>query len=227
MEQQEVSTIKKAVVAIFALVFFMLFAVQVAAQTTIGGSGELFTSDKDEVTINLDFDHRQEVGDGWQYVFESDYYYASENGDVEFHDLYTQFKLNKDLSDKSYFLAVLQVDYDEIRDYDVRSVLGAGYGRKLYKSDKWKVSNELSLAYLEGDTTELIVRNSLWVAYMLSERVSITNKALYETSKETYIRIETELAYQVSEKFSVNISNQHTDSYKKETILTFGFELAL
>ena len=62
---------------------------------------------------------------------------------------------------------------------------------------------------------------------MLSERVSITNKALYETSKETYIRIETELAYQVSEKFSVNISNQHTDSYKKETILTFGFELAL
>lgn len=221
------STIKKVVITFVAIVILLLLTMPVTAQTTIGGSGELFTSDKDEVTINLDFDHRIEMESGWQYVFESDYYYASENGDVEFHDLYTQFKLNKDLSDKSYFLTVLQIDYDEIRDYDIRSVLGAGYGRKLYKSDKWKVSNEVSLAYLEGDTTELILRNSLWVAYMLSERISITNKALYETSKEAYIRIETELAYQVSDKFSVNVSNQHTDSYKKENILTFGFELEL
>ena len=221
------STIKKAVISIFVIVFLLLCTVQVAAQTTIGGSGEIFASGKDEVTVNLDFDHRTEIENGWQYVFESDYYYASENGDVEFHDLYTQFKLNKDLTDESYFLAVLQVDYDEIRDYDIRSVLGAGYGRKLYKSDKWKVSNEVSLAYLEGDTTELILRNSLWVAYMLSERISITNKALYETSKEAYIRVETELAYQVSDKFSINVSNQHTDSYKKENILTFGFELEL
>jgi len=221
------STVKKSVISIFVIVFLLLCTVQVAAQTTIGGSGEIFASGKDEVTVNLDFDHRTELENGWQYVFESDYYYASENGDVEFHDLYTQFKLNKDLTDESYFLTVLQVDYDEIRDYDIRSVLGAGYGRKLYKSDKWKVSNEVSLAYLEGDTTELILRNSLWVAYMMSERISITNKALYETSKEAYIRIETELAYQVSDKFSINVSNQHTDSYKKENILTFGFELEL
>lgn len=225
--RKTMSKIKKAVLFLLVAVALLLITMPVNASTTIGGGGEFFSGAEDELTLNLDLDHRKDIGDNWQYVFEGDLYYALEDGEAEENTLYTQFKLNKDLSEKSYFLSVLQVDYDEFRDYDIRTVFGAGYGRKLYRSDKWKISNEVSLAYLESDQTEVIIRNSLWIAYMLSDRISITNKALYESSKEMYVRIETELEYKVTDRFSLSIANEHTQDYETENILTFNFEVAL
>ena len=72
-----------------------------------------------------------------------------------------------------------------------------------------------------------VLRNSIWVSYILSDRISLTNKALYESSNETYIRIETELAYKINDKFSISINNEHTEDYEKEDILTFNFKLTL
>ena len=218
------SRIKKLTLAVvgvfFLLAFFMSQKVQ--AQTELSGGGEFFNGDE-EVTINLDIDHREEFN-GWQYVIEGDIYYALEDDDLDEQTVYSQFKLNKDLDDKSYVLGVVQVDYDYFRDYDIRTVLGFGYGRKLYRSDKWKISNEVTVAYLKSDSNETILRNSLWISYMLSDRINITNKALYETSKEKYIRIETELEYQVTDDFSLSLSNEHTEDYEVEDILTFNFK---
>jgi len=218
------SRIKKLTLAIvgvfFILAFFMSQKVQ--AQTELSGGGEFFNGDE-EITINLDIDHREEFN-GWQYVIEGDIYYALEDNDIDEQTVYSQFKLNKDLDDKSYVLGVIQVDYDYFRDYDIRTVLGFGYGRKLYRSDKWKISNEVTVAYLKSDSNETILRNSLWISYMLSDRINITNKALYETSEEKYIRIETELEYQVTDDFSLSISNEHTEDYEVEDILTFNFK---
>lgn len=218
------SRIKKLTLAVvgvfFLLAFFMSQKVQ--AQTELSGGGEFFNGDE-EVTINLDIDHREEFN-GWQYVIEGDIYYALEDDDVDEQTVYSQFKLNKDLDDKSYVLGVVQVDYDYFRDYDIRTVLGFGYGRKLYRSDKWKISNEVTVAYLKSDSNETILRNSLWISYMLSDRINITNKALYETSEEKYIRIETELEYQVTDDFSLSVSNEHTEDYEVEDILTFNFK---
>ncbi len=203
----------------------LLISVPANASTELSGSGEFFNVDE-EVTLNLDIDHRAEF-DGWQYVVEGDIYYAEEDSVQEEQSVYSQSKLNKDISEKTYLLGVLQVDYDKFRDYEYRTVLGVGYGRKLYKSDKWKISNESTIAYLEGDDTEVIFRNSVWVSYILSDRISLTNKALYESSNETYIRIETELAYKINDKFSISINNEHTEDYEKEDILTFNFKLTL
>ena len=38
----------------------------------------------------------------------------------------------------------------------MRTVLGAGYGYKILRTDNWKVSNEISLAYLKSDANEMI-----------------------------------------------------------------------
>lgn len=216
--------IKKLTLAIVGVFFILAFLMsqKAQAQTELSGGGEFFNVDE-EVTINLDIDHREEFN-GWQYVIEGDIYYALEDDDVDEQTVYSQFKLNKDLDDKSYVLGVVQVDYDYFRDYDIRTVLGFGYGRKLYRTDKWKISNEVTVAYLKSDSNETILRNSLWISYMLSDRINITNKALYETSEEKYIRIETELEYQVTDDFSLSISNEHTEDYEVEDILTFNFK---
>ena len=218
------SRIKKLTLAIVGVFFILAFFIsqKVQAQTELSGGGEFFNGDE-EITINLDIDHREEFN-GWQYVIEGDIYYALEEDDVDEQTVYSQFKLNKDLNDKSYVLGVVQVDYDYFRDYDIRTVLGFGYGRKLYRTDKWKISNEVTVAYLKSDSNETILRNSLWISYMLSDRINITNKALYETSEEKYIRIETELEYQVTDDFSLSISNEHTEDYEVEDILTFNFK---
>ena len=55
----------------------MLLATTANASTELSGSGEFFNVDE-EVTLNLDIDHRAEF-DGWQYVVEGDIYYAEEN----------------------------------------------------------------------------------------------------------------------------------------------------
>mgnify|MGYP003671528783 CR=1 FL=1 len=204
------SNIKKAVLIFVIIAIALLITVPANASTELSGSGEFFNVDE-EVTLNLDIDHRAEF-DGWQYVVEGDIYYAEEDSVQEEQSVYSQFKLNKDISEKTYLLGVLQVDYDKFRDYEYRTVLGVGYGRK---------------AYLEGDDTEVIFRNSVWVSYILSDRISLTNKALYESSNETYIRIETELAYKINDKFSISINNEHTEDYEKEDILTFNFKLTL
>lgn len=219
------SSIKKAVLIFVIVIIALLITVPANASTELSGSGEFFNVDE-EVTLNLDIDHKAEF-DGWQYVVEGDIYYAEENSIKEEQSVYSQFKLNKDINEKTYLLGVLQVDYDKFRDYEYRTVLGFGYGRKLYKSDKWKISNESTIAYLEGDDTEVIFRNSIWVSYILSDRISLTNKALYESSNETYIRIETELAYKINDKFSISINNEHTEDYEKEDILTFNFKIML
>jgi putative salt-induced outer membrane protein YdiY len=220
-----VSSIKKAVIYFILGTVLMLLATTANASTELSGSGEFFNVDE-EVTLNLDIDHRAEF-DGWQYVVEGDIYYAEENSTKEEQSVYSQFKLNKDISEKTYLLGVLQVDYDKFRDYEYRTVFFFGFVIKIYKSDRWKISNESTIAYLEGDDTEVILRNSIWVSYILSDRISLTNKALYESSNETYIRIETELAYKINDKFSISINNEHTEDYEKEDILTFNFKLTL
>ena len=62
---------------------------------------------------------------------------------------------------------------------------------------------------------------------MLTDNISITNKALYESSKDLYVRIETELKFRVNDRFSVSISNDHTEDYEVEDLLTFNFEITL
>ena len=66
----------KLTLAVLGVFFILAFSVlqKAQAQTEISGGGEFFNGDE-EITINLDIDHREEFN-GWQYVIEGDIYYV-------------------------------------------------------------------------------------------------------------------------------------------------------
>ena len=120
------------------MVSLMLVAMPANAanpETSISGGGDFFNIDED-IQINLDFDHKAELKNGWAYVIEADFYTSYVDSTKRQQSLYTNFKLNRDLSPKSYMLTVFQTDSDKFRDYDLRTVAGVGYGYKLFKNER-------------------------------------------------------------------------------------------
>ena len=109
----------------------------------------------------------------------------------------------------------------------MRTVLGAGYGYKLLRTEKWKASNELSFAYLKSDSNELIIRNSLWVTYLFTDKLRLTNKLLYESGKDMYLKNETSLMYKLTDKVSLGVSNTYTDSVESKNIFTLNVGVKL
>jgi len=129
----------------------------VFASTTANLGLTLVDSD---ATFNGKFKHNVEKGK-WQSNYEAAYVFKKSDGVEKTNDFYFQFKVNYALTDKSYVIGVAQLDYDKFRTaYDMRTVLGAGYGYKILRTDNWKVSNEISLAYLKSDTNEMIINDS-------------------------------------------------------------------
>jgi len=209
-----------------AIMVFMLWAQEANADTSISGGGDFFNVDED-VQINLDFDHRKDLENGWQYTIEADFYTSYADSDKRQQSLYTNWKLNKDINEKMYVLAVLQTDADKFRDYSLRTVAGLGYGYKLFKNDKWKISTESSLAYLKAMDTELILRTSVWIEWKPTANLTLTNKILHENSDEYYLRMEQELSYAITERFSIGLANEYTQDYEDESIFMFNFKVKL
>ena len=109
-----------------------------------------------DATFNGKFKHNVEKGK-WQSNYEAAYVFKKSDGVEKTNDFYFQFKENYALTDKSYVIGVAQLDYDKFRTaYDMRTVLGAGYGYKILRTDNWKVSNEVSLAYLTSKVSVIM-----------------------------------------------------------------------
>ncbi len=194
----------------------------VFASTTANLGLTLVDSD---ATFNGKFKHNVEKGK-WQSNYEAAYIYKKSDGIEKTNDFYFQFKENYELSDKSYVIGVAQLDYDKFRTaYDMRTVVGAGYGYKLLRTEKWKVSNEVSLAFLKSDNNEVIVRNSLWATYKFSPNFSLTNKLLYESGNDMYLRNSTDLMYKLTDKISIGVGNTYTDSITTKNIFTINLAI--
>lgn len=198
----------------------------VNAETIISGGGDFFNGDED-IQINIDLDHKAELKNGWQYVIEVDFYTSYVDSTKRQQSLYTNFKLNKELSPKSYMLTVFQTDADKFRDYDLRTVAGVGYGYRLFTNEKWKISTESSIAYLKAMDTEVILRTSIWVSFKPTENLTFTNKLLHENSDEYYLRVENELSYAINERFSIGLANEYTQDYEDESIFMFNFKVKI
>ena len=194
----------------------------VYASTTANLGLTLVDSDS---TFNGKFKHNVEHGK-WQSNYEAAYIYKKADGVEKTNDFYFQFKENYELTDKSYVIGVAQLDYDKFRTaYDMRTVVGAGYGYKLLRTEKWKASNEISLAFLKSDSNEVILRNSLWVSYKFSENFSLTNKILYESGNDMYLRNSTDLMYKLTDKVSIGVGNTYTDSIATKNIFTINLAI--
>ena len=168
------------------------------------------------------FDHSKEYGP-WQHALEGNYIYNEKNSVRSRNEGYFSFKENYALDEKGYAIGSVRYDYDEFRDDSRRTILGVGYGYKILRTDKMKVSNEFSVGKLNHRPGwEDVISNSLWVSYKVAKQVTFVNKFLVDWADEQYIRNKTELNYNFEEGFIVGVSNLYTKDPEIDNVTTFN-----
>ena len=195
--------------AIVAVMFLMFVANELKADTSakIGGT---FVNLDESIVFTGSIDNKWET-ELWQGTFEADYAYKAEDGDQTINKFNTNGKLIKSLNDKHYVIGVSSYDYDEFRTNNDRIVIGAGHGYKILRTEKQKASIENSIAYLMSNgNNEPILRSSLWYTYKLSTGLAFTNKMLWESGDDDYLRNETSFDYSLTENVTVGIKNVYT-----------------
>jgi len=195
--------------AIVAVMFLMFVASELKADTSakIGGT---FVNLDESIVFTGSIDNKWET-ELWQGTFEADYAYKAEDGDQTINKFNTNGKLIKSLNDKHYVIGVSSYDYDEFRTNNDRKVMGAGHGYKIIRTEKQKASIENSIAYLiSNGNNEPILRSSLWYTYKLSTGLAFTNKMLWESGDDDYLRNETSFDYSLTENVTVGIKNVYT-----------------
>ena len=198
---------KKYVLGFVAAIFLLLLSVNAYAINIGFGLEE----DDGDLELDLSIDWNKEVGQ-WQSNIEFDYVTEESDGKEEENLTYFNFKQNYQLNDKTYILGLVQIDNDKYRsNYETRSIIGAGFGYKVYRGERLKISNEYSVAYLESDSSEAIYRKSMWVSYKLADKFSATNKLLYESGNNSYTRNEFEINYDLADNITVGVSWRHID----------------
>ncbi len=176
-------------------------------QAKIGGT---FVNLDESIVFTGSIDNKWET-ELWQGTFEADYAYKAEDGDQTINKFNTNGKLIKSLNDEHYVIGVTSYDYDEFRTNNDRIVMGAGHGYKILRTEKQKASIENSIAYLiSNGNNEPILRSSLWYTYKLSTGLAFTNKLLWESGDDDYLRNETSFDYSLTENVTVGIKNVYT-----------------
>jgi len=210
--------VKKIVVGIAVLVAVMLVSMSAASEGSAKFGATLINGDS--TTLNTSIDQLWEL-ETIEISLEVDYLYKEQDSIVKMDKFNTVNKINIDLTEKYYGFSVLSYDTDNLRPSGDRIVGGAGFGWRIFRNDQWRISNESSIAYLTTDAvSEAIYRNSLWIAYKLSDDLSITNKTLTETGTTDYLRNETAITYNLTELVTVGFSNTYTEDPIDNNVLS-------
>ena len=160
---------------------------------------------------------------------EFDYRYRDENNLKATNKGLIAFKQRYEFKPKHYTFGLLRYDYDEFRTINHRSQVNIGWGYKILRTEKFKMSNEFAVGYLNSkiDTSphsenEILFRNSLWFFYQVAPKLSFTNKFLYEGSDIPLVRNETTFDYLLTDKLKVGIKNTYTEDPRSDNILSFN-----
>ena len=150
-------------------------------KATIGG----LISSNDTANLTLGFDHTVENGP-WQSVIETDYFFSEQKNIVSRNRGFFSGKQNYSLDERNYVFVVGRYEFDKLRTPDEKVIAGAGYGYKLIRTSKVKLSNEVSLGTLKDRYDfEPVVRNSIWLTYNVDSKLTFTNKFLIEQGTDT------------------------------------------
>jgi putative salt-induced outer membrane protein YdiY len=188
------------------------------SKVTVGGT---IVKDTSSVATAA-FDHSKEYGP-WQHAIEGNYIYNEKNDVRTRNEGYFSFKENYALNESGYAIGSLRYDYDEFRDDSRRTILGVGYGYKILRTDKMKVSNEFSVGKMNHRLGwNDVISNSLWISYKVAKRVTFVNKLLIDWADEQYVRNKTELNYQFDEGLIIGMSNLYTKDPEIDNITTFN-----
>jgi putative salt-induced outer membrane protein YdiY len=206
---------KKIILAILLLASINVYA---DSKVTVGGTVVRDTSS----VATAAFDHSKEYG-LWQHAIEGNYIYNEKNDIRTRNEGYFSFKENYALDERGYAIGSVRYDYDEFRDDSRRTILGVGYGYKILRTDKMKVSNEFSVGKMNHRLGwEDVVTNSLWMSYKVAKRVTFVNKFLVDWADDQYVRNKTELNYQFDDGIIVGMSNLYTKDPEIDNITAFN-----
>ena len=201
------------------LLILCLAANSVYASGQLDFGGKLDDSD---LSINTSLDMSWEAGK-FERDIEFDYRYKDEDEIRSTSKGLIEFKQRYEFHDKHYSFGLARYDYDEFRPMNSRLQSSVGWGYKILRTAKFKMSNEFATGILYSDMgNELIIRNSLWFFYEVAPKINFSNKFLYEASDEPLIRNETSFDYLLTDKIKIGIKNIYTEDPRSDNILSFN-----
>jgi len=154
---------------------------------------------------------------------EFDYRYQDKNNITSTNKGLIEFKQRLKFKPKHYAFAIARYDYNEFRSINSRLQGNIGWGYKILRNEKMKMSNEFALGVLNTDIgNELIFRNSLWFFYKVAPKLSFSNKFLYEAADTPLLRNETEFNYLLTDKIKIGLKNIYTEDPRSDNILSFN-----
>ena len=196
---------------------FVSPAINSAGQADFGGK-----LDDGDLSIVTSLDYSWEAGK-FERDIEFDYRYKDEDDIRSTSKGLIEFKQRYELHDKHYTFGLARYDYDEFRPINSRLQSSVGWGYKILRTAKFKMSNEFATGILYSDMgNELIFRNSLWFFYEVAPKINFSNKFLYEAADEPLIRNETSFDYLLTDKVKIGIKNIYTEDPRSDNILSFN-----
>ena len=188
-------------------------------------SGKL---DSGDLSINTSIDYSWPAGK-FERDIEFDYRYKDEDEIVTTNKGLIAFKQRFEFKPKHYTFGLVRYDYNEFRPITYRRQVNIGWGYKIIRSEKIKMSNEFAVGYLNSEmkegshsVNEVLFRNSLWFFYKLAPKLNFTNKFLYEASDIPLIRNETAFNYLLTDKIKISLKNVYTEDPNNKNYLSFN-----
>ena len=207
------------------LLILCLAANSVYASGQLDFGGKLDDSD---LSINTSLDMSWEAGK-FERDIEFDYRYKEEEDDATTNKGLIAFKQRLEFKPKHYTFGLVRYDYNEFRPITHRRQVNIGWGYKIIRSDKIKMSNEFAVGYLNSEmdvgsnsVNEVLFRNSLWFFYKVAPKLNFTNKFLYEASDIPLIRNETAFNYLLTDKIKISLKNVYTEDPNNKNYLSFN-----
>ena len=178
--------------------------------------------DDGDLSITTSLDYTWPT-DKFERDIEFDYRYKDEDDVITTNKGLIAFKQRYEFKPKHYTFGLVRYDYDEFRTINHRRQANIGWGYKIIRSDKIKMSNELAVGYLNSDMgDEILFRNSLWFFYKLAPKINFTNKFLYEASNLPLVRNETAFNYLLTDTVKISLKNVYTEDPHSDNILSFN-----
>ena len=210
------SIIKKTVIAFLVIILGILFAVNANATGNIKLGGT-FVNDTDS-TFNASWDQKWE-----SFNVSVDYTYKESDNIVKLDKFNTVGKYNYKFSEELYAFAITSYDTDKFRSSGDRTVFGSGVGYNWYSTENFKLSTESSVALLTNNfVDEAIFRQNITTSYKLFDNLEVSNKLLFESGTETYLKSETDVTYLIGTNLTVGLRNRYTEDPVSNNVLSFN-----
>ena len=208
---------KKLLTVVLLGLLFVSSVVNAGGQIDFGGK-----LDGGDLSITTAVDYTWPAGK-FERDIEFDYRYKDEEDVITTNKGLIAFKQRYEFKPKHYTFGLVRYDYDEFRTINHRRQANIGWGYKIIRSDKIKMSNELAVGYLNSDMgDEILFRNSLWFFYKVAPKINFTNKFLYEASNVPLVRNETAFNYLLTDTVKISLKNVYTEDPHSDNILSFN-----